>query len=52
MHGEVRMLTTNTARCSAGPEVVGVDDGDDRAAAAAGVEEEEEEVTGEAFGSV
>ena len=52
MHGEVWMLTTNTARCSAGPEVVGADDGDDRTVAAAGVEEEEVEVAREAIGSV
>ena len=44
-------LTTNTARCSAGTEVVRVDDGEAQTATAAGVEEEEEDDDGEAIGS-
>ena len=51
MHGKVETLTTNTVRCSAGPEVVGVDDDDARTATATGVEEEEEDDACEAIGS-
>ena len=52
MHGEVWMLTMNTAKCSARREVDGVDGGDEQTSAVAGVDVEEEEDDGVAFSSV